>query len=55
MQVNGSPTAFVLALAWAGPAAQVDVVAVCSAIPLKVDLRKAFSGGGRHALPLRHW
>ncbi len=36
----------VVALAWSGPALQVDVVAVCSAIPLKLDLKQAFPGTG---------
>jgi hypothetical protein len=54
MRLSGSPTSFILALAWTGPVQQVDVVAVCSAIPLKVDLKKAFPGGtaGSHAAPL---
>lgn len=43
-RLSGSPTACVVALAWSGPALQVDVVAVCSAIPLKLDLKQAFPG-----------
>lgn len=43
-QLSGSPTMCVVALAWSGAAMQVDVVAVCSAIPLKLDLKQAFPG-----------
>ncbi len=43
-RLSGSPAVCVVALAWSGPALQVDVVAVCSAIPLKLDLKQAFPG-----------
>jgi hypothetical protein len=45
VRVGGAPAGFVLALAWGSAAAPaVDVVAVCSALPTKVDLRQAYPG-----------
>ena len=52
VRLSGSPAGFVLALAWASSAAPVvDVVAVCSAIPTRLDLKQAYPG----ACPPHHW
>ena len=45
VRLSGGPAGFVLALAWSSSAAPVvDVVAVCSAIPTKLDLKQAYPG-----------
>ncbi len=45
MVIRGSPSMFVLALAWATDNAEVvDVVAVCAAIQRQVSLPDAFPG-----------
>lgn len=49
--IRGSPTMFVLALAWATDNAEVvDVVAVCAAIQRQVSLKDAYPG--EHLPPL---
>lgn len=49
--IRGTPTVFVLALAWATDNAEVvDVVAVCAAIQRQVNLKDAYPGAPLCAL-----
>ena len=53
--IRGSPSMFVLALAWATDNAEVvDVVAVCAAIQRQVNLQDAYPGNHPHLCVPRH-